>query len=77
MARAALIKFKASATPEQIAKALNLIKGVLELPAEGFNAENYEEGGMACVRYHKVPFRWSHLVHEYDPENGEPTFYIP
>jgi len=77
MARAAVVKFKDGATQEQIAKALNAIKDVLDLPLEGFESESFEEGGRKCVRYHKVPFRWSQIVHEYDPKYGEPVFYIP
>jgi hypothetical protein len=65
--RAALIKFKDDATPEDIAKALNSIRHILKVPSFGYPTDTMV----------KRPFRWGDIVHEYDPEWGEPVFYIP
>lgn len=64
---AALITFKEGVSEAEIAKAMNLIKHVLDLPTEVTEAGHH----------HKVPFAWRHLIKKYDPQYGEPCFYIP
>lgn len=64
---AALITFKEGVSEAEIAKAMNLIKHVLDLPTQVT-----EQG-----HQHKVPFTWRHLIKKYDPQYGEPCFYIP
>ena len=75
---AALIKFNPDATKEEIAQALNSIKHVLDLPVSTYEDESYvDPHGQRRVRMNSVPFRWRHLVQEYDDAHGEPVFYIP
>jgi hypothetical protein len=59
--RAALIYFKDNVSPEQAADALRQIAHVLK-PAVAFGEESPDAGN---------------YVTEYDPEWGEPVWYIP
>lgn len=70
----ALLKFRADATPEEIAKALNSIKDILDLPDYGLETVKNSDGTQSMK---KVPFKWSQLVSKYDDRHGEPCFYIP
>lgn len=80
----ALIRFKEGVSEERIAQALNSIKDVLDVPAHveepvyQTKEQGYRgRGARAIIGYQKVPFKWSHFVQKYDPEYGEPVFYIP
>ena len=77
MSKAALIKFHDGVTNEEIARALNSIKHLLDLPRTVPEGTYTMEGGRKVVRYHDRPFRWSDVVHKYNPEHGEPCFYVP
>jgi hypothetical protein len=68
----ALLKFKAGVTEQQIARALNSIKDIIDLPDHGIEYAKDGSGG-----YRKVPFRWSQIVQKYDDRHGDPVFYIP
>lgn len=80
----AVIVFKEGTTPEQMAKALNAIKDLIEIPSEAqepvyqTKAEGYKgPGARRIVGYNKVPFTWRHFVQEYDDQYGGPVWYIP
>lgn len=68
-----VLKFRKDATPEQIAKALNSIKAIIEVPEHGVESRNNTDG---TVSYVTVPFRWSQIVNKYDDRHGDPVFYI-
>jgi hypothetical protein len=80
----ATIIFKAGVTEEQIAKAMNALKDVLDIPSEieepirQTRAEGYKGPGAAkIIGYKKVPFTWRHLVQKFDDQYGGPVWYIP
>lgn len=77
MAKAALIKFREGVSNETIAKALNSIRGILDIPAEGFDYDTVVENGQRYAKMTRRPFRWSDVVHDYNPQHGEPVFYVP
>lgn len=77
MSKAALIKFRDGVSNEEIAKALNSIKNILDLPRTGLERTYVNDRGRKVAQYHERPFRWSDVVQEYNPEHGEPVFYIP
>jgi len=74
----AVIVFKEGVTEEQIAKAMNALKDVLDVPGE-VEEPIYQEGRGArrITGYKKVPFTWRHLVQKFDDQHGSPVFYIP
>lgn len=68
-----VLKFRKDATPEQIAKALNSIKEILEVPSHGVEYRKNNDGSATPVQ---IPFRWSQIVNKYDDRHGDPVFYI-
>lgn len=69
----AVIKFKVGTSQEDIARALNSIKHLLDLPT---TTTEYSSGNgytPPTIR----PFRWSDLVQSFNPEHGSPVFYVP
>lgn len=76
----AVIKFRDGVDPAEIAKAMNQIKHLLDLPAtveEPVYANDPKVMGRRIVKYRSVPFAWRHLVHEYNPDHGDPVWYVP
>lgn len=80
----AVIVFKEGVTEEQIAKAMNALKDVLDIPSEveepiyQTKEQGYRGlGARAITDYKKVPFQWRHLVQKYDDQYGGPVWYIP
>ena len=80
----AVIVFKQGVTEEQIAKAMNALKDVIEVPEtveepiRQTRAQGYKGPGAAkIIGYNKVPFTWRHLVQKYDDQYGGPVWYIP
>jgi hypothetical protein len=70
---ATVLKFKKGVTEAQISRALNAMKDILDLPDHGYEYVTQND----TARQVKVPFRWSHIVHKYDDQYGDPVFYIP
>ena len=70
-----VLVFKRGVSPEEAAAALNLIRGVLDLPKE---TTHYEE----CAARRRMipvtePFKMIDKIHSFDPDMGGPVWYIP
>lgn len=69
-----VLVFKEGTTEAQIAKALNSIKAILDVPLSVQEVRNVDNGASRLVQ---APFRWAHIVHTFNPEIGGPVWYIP
>lgn len=70
--------FKASTTKEEAAEALAQIGHLLDVPSEWSDPVYFtDEHNQKRVRYERRDFRYDDLVHEFEPEYGEPVWYIP
>jgi hypothetical protein len=63
---AALIKFNSNVTYEEAVAALRSIKHLLDIPV-AYDSKARKE----------IPARCKDVIQEYNPEHGEPVFYIP
>lgn len=73
----ALIKFKDGTTAEEAAAALEKIMGLLDIPTTGGDYVPDPSRGQRFVKWVPRPFLLVDLIQSYNPDHGEPVWYIP